>query len=95
LKLIRFMTVTKPIPYFGVVIQELAVPFEVLQRKVGKSCPSLNHSQDYLANLPKSEADAKELMAWGEQPLKDLRDGESFTLDAVRLAQKGGVYAST
>ena len=75
MKLIRFTTADSPNPYFGVVIRDQAVPFAVLQRKAGKSCPYLADSRSYLANLPDSQTSAKELLAWGEQHLKELGDG--------------------
>jgi 2-keto-4-pentenoate hydratase/2-oxohepta-3-ene-1,7-dioic acid hydratase in catechol pathway len=87
MKLIRFTTANAPNPCFGVIIQEQAVPFDVLQKKAGKSHPYLTDSRSYLANLPESERAAKDLLAWGEQHLGDLGDGERFPLDAVRLLE--------
>jgi 2-keto-4-pentenoate hydratase/2-oxohepta-3-ene-1,7-dioic acid hydratase in catechol pathway len=93
MRLIRFITASTPIPYFGVVIQGFAVPFEFLQRKSGKWCPFLNDSRAYLANLPASQNDAKELLGWGEQHLEHLSDGERFALNTVRLLEPVDVVA--
>ncbi|MCI4679238.1 fumarylacetoacetate hydrolase family protein [Rhodoblastus acidophilus] len=93
MKLIRFTTANAPNPCFGVVIQEQAVPFNVLQKKAGKSYPYFTDSRSYLANLPESERAAKDLLAWGEQHPGDLGDGEIFPLDAVRLLEPVEVVA--
>src|SRR5690242_21329876 len=93
MKLIRFTTANAPKPCFGVVIQEQAVPFSVLQKKAGMSYPYLTDSRSYLANLPESERAAKDLLAWGEQHLGDLGDGERFPLDALRLLEPVEVAA--
>jgi 2-keto-4-pentenoate hydratase/2-oxohepta-3-ene-1,7-dioic acid hydratase in catechol pathway len=69
------------------------VPFSVLQSKTGKSSPHLADSRSYLANLPDSERAAKEMLAWGEQNLKELKDGEHFPLNAVRLLEPVEVAA--
>ena len=87
MKLIRFTVADSPNPCFGVVVQDQAVPFAVLQSKTGKSCPYLTDSRSYLANLPDSERAAKELLAWGEQHLGELGKGECFPLNAVRLLE--------
>jgi 2-keto-4-pentenoate hydratase/2-oxohepta-3-ene-1,7-dioic acid hydratase in catechol pathway len=93
MKLIRFTTADSPNPFFGVVIQDQAVPFSVLQSKAGKSFPYLADSRSYLANLPDSEGAAKELLAWGEQHLEELDNSERFPLDAVRLLEPVEVAA--
>ena len=93
MKLIRFTTANAPNPCFGVVIQEQAVPFSVLRKKAGMSYPYLTDSRSYLANLPESERAAKDLLAWGEQHLGDLGDGERFPLNAVRLLEPVEVAA--
>lgn len=94
MKLIRFTTENASDPCFGVVIQDRAVSFEVLQRKAGKPTPFLRDIRSYLANLPESEALAKELLAWGEQNLETLDgDGKSFPLDSVRLLEPVEVAA--
>jgi 2-keto-4-pentenoate hydratase/2-oxohepta-3-ene-1,7-dioic acid hydratase in catechol pathway len=87
MKLIRFTIDNSLLPSFGVVVQDQAVPFAVLQSKAGKSSPHLADSRSYLANLPDSEWAAKELLAWGEQHLEELGDGERFPLSAVRLLE--------
>ena len=93
MKLIRFTTADSPNPCFGVVIRDQAVPFAVLQSKAGKSSPHLADSRSYLANLPDSERAAKELLAWGEQHLGELGNGERFPLNAVRLLEPVEVAA--
>jgi 2-keto-4-pentenoate hydratase/2-oxohepta-3-ene-1,7-dioic acid hydratase in catechol pathway len=93
MKLIRFTTTNSPNPYFGVVIQDQAVPFTVLQSRSGKSSPHLADSRSYLANLPDSERAAKEMSAWGEQHLRELGDGERFSLNAVQLLEPVEVAA--
>jgi 2-keto-4-pentenoate hydratase/2-oxohepta-3-ene-1,7-dioic acid hydratase in catechol pathway len=93
MKLIRFATANAPNPCFGVVIQEQAIPFEVLEKKAGKSHPQLTDSRSYLASLPESERAAKDLLAWGERHLGDLGDGERFPLNAVRLLEPVEVMA--
>ena len=85
MKLIRFTIAGSPIPCFGVVVGDQAVPFAALQNKAGKSSPHLADSRSYLANLPDSERAAKGLLAWGEQHLAELGDGERFVVNAVRL----------
>ena len=87
MKLIRFTTDDSPTPEFGVVIREQAVPFAVLRSKTGNSPCFLDNSRAYLANLPDSERAAKELVAWGEQHLGELGEGECFPLSAVRLLE--------
>jgi 2-keto-4-pentenoate hydratase/2-oxohepta-3-ene-1,7-dioic acid hydratase in catechol pathway len=93
MKLIRFTTADSPIPCFGVVVRDQAVRFAVLQSKAGKSSHHLADSRAYLANLPHSERAAKELLAWGEQHLGELVDGERFPLNAVRLLEPVEVAA--
>jgi 2-keto-4-pentenoate hydratase/2-oxohepta-3-ene-1,7-dioic acid hydratase in catechol pathway len=93
MKLIRFTTTNSPDPCFGVVIQDQAVQFTVLQSKSGKSSPYLADSRSYLANLPDSERAAKEMLAWGEQHLRELGDGERFSLNAVQLLEPVEVAA--
>ncbi|MDD1619356.1 MAG: hypothetical protein LUQ52_07680, partial [Methylococcaceae bacterium] len=93
MKLIRFTTSDSLPPSFGVVVQDQAVPFAVLQSKSGKSFSHLADSRSYLANLPDSEWAAKELLAWGEQHLGELGDGERFPLNAVRLLEPVEVVA--
>lgn len=93
MKLIRFTTADSPLPCFGVVVRDHAVPFAVLERKAGKSFLHLNDSRSYLANLPDSEREAKELLAWGEQHFGKLVDGERFLLSAVRLLEPVEVAA--
>ncbi|MEN6438287.1 MAG: fumarylacetoacetate hydrolase family protein [Syntrophobacter sp.] len=93
MKLIRFTAADSPSPRFGVVIQDHAVPFAVLQSKTGNSFPHLAHSRSYLANLPDSERAAKELLAWGEEHLAKLGDVERFPLNAVRLLEPVEVVA--
>ncbi len=93
MKLIRFTTANSPIPTFGVVVRDQAVPFSVLQAKAGKSSPHLADSRAYLANLPESERAAKDLLTWGEQHLGEFVDGERFPLNAVRLLEPVEVAA--
>ena len=93
MKLIRFTTTNSPNPFFGVVIRDQAVPFAVLQSKAGKSSPYLADSRSYLAGLPGSEGAAKELLAWGEEHLGELGNGERFPLNAVRLLEPVEVAA--
>lgn len=93
MKLIRFSVDGSPNACFGMVVRDQAVPFAVLQGKAGNSCPYLADSRSYLANLPDSERSAKELLAWGEQHLEELGDGERFPLNAVRLLEPVEVAA--
>ena len=93
MKLIRFTTADSPNLYFGVVIQDQAVPFSVLQSKSGKSSPLLADSRSYLVNLPDSESMAKKMLAWGEQHLKELGAGERFPLNSVTLLEPVEVAA--
>jgi 2-keto-4-pentenoate hydratase/2-oxohepta-3-ene-1,7-dioic acid hydratase in catechol pathway len=93
MKLIRFTTADSPNLYFGVVIRDQAVPFSVLQSKSGKSSTHLADSRSYLANLPDSERAAKEMLTWGEQHLKELGNGERFSLNAVQLLEPVEVAA--
>jgi hypothetical protein len=76
MKLIRFTIANSPNPLFGIVIRDQAVPFSVLESKAGKSSLHLADSLSYVANLPDSERAAKEALAWGEQHLGELGDGE-------------------
>ena len=93
MKLIRFTIAGSPKPGFGVVVRDQAVPFSVLQSKAGKSFPSLADSRAYLANLPDSQRAAEELLAWGEQHLGELGQGERFPLSAIRLLEPVEVAA--
>ena len=93
MKLIRFTTADSPNPRFGVIIQDQAVPFSVLQSKSGKSSPELADSRSYLVNLPDSESMAKKMLTWGEQHLKELGDGERFPLNSVKLLEPVEVAA--
>jgi 2-keto-4-pentenoate hydratase/2-oxohepta-3-ene-1,7-dioic acid hydratase in catechol pathway len=87
MKLIRFTKANAASASFGVVTQEHAVPFNILQHKAGRSYPYLTDSRTYLASLPESEGAARDLLAWAEQHLGDLGDGERFPLGAVRLLE--------
>jgi 2-keto-4-pentenoate hydratase/2-oxohepta-3-ene-1,7-dioic acid hydratase in catechol pathway len=93
MKLIRFITDDLLKPIFGIVIQDKAVPFSVLQSRSGKSFHHLADSRSYLSNLPDSEQAAKELFTWGEQHLGELGNGEYFPLNAVRLLEPVEVAA--
>ncbi len=93
MKLIRFTTTDSPNPCLGVVIDDQAVSFDVLQSKAGKSSPHLADSRSYLASLPESERTARELLAWGEEHLRALGDSERFPLKAVRLLEPVEVAA--
>lgn len=93
MKLIRFTVADSPDPCFGVVVQDQAASFAVLQSKAGKCSPYLADSRSYLANLPDSERSAKELLAWGEQHLGELGNGERFPLNTVRLLEPVEVAA--
>jgi 2-keto-4-pentenoate hydratase/2-oxohepta-3-ene-1,7-dioic acid hydratase in catechol pathway len=93
MKLIRFTTAASPNPCLGVVVGDQAVSFAVLQNKAGKPFPHLADSRSYLANLPESEQAAKELLAWGEEHLGELGNGERFPLDAVSLLEPVEVAA--
>jgi 2-keto-4-pentenoate hydratase/2-oxohepta-3-ene-1,7-dioic acid hydratase in catechol pathway len=93
MKLIRFTIANSPNPCFGVVVEDQAVSFTVLQSKAGKSFPQLADSRSYLANLPESERAAKELLAWGEEHLGELGNDERFPLSAVRLLEPVEVVA--
>lgn len=85
MKVIRFIVGGSTEPNFGVVIGSRAVPFAVLQGKTGKTQPELADSRAYLSNLPQSEQVAKELLAWGEEHLAELAEGEKPPMSAVRL----------
>jgi 2-keto-4-pentenoate hydratase/2-oxohepta-3-ene-1,7-dioic acid hydratase in catechol pathway len=93
MKLIRFTIADSLNPCFGVVVRDQAVPFAVLQSKAGKSSPYLADSRSYLANLPDSERVAKELLAWCEDHLGELGNGERFPLNTVRLLEPVEVAA--
>ncbi|AMV32440.1 Ureidoglycolate lyase [Pirellula sp. SH-Sr6A] len=87
MKIIRFTTQSGPNIHFGVVIQNLAVSFDTLQSKTGKSLPILSNSRSYLENLPDGEKAAKELLAWGESNIEGFGETECFPLDSVRLLE--------
>jgi 2-keto-4-pentenoate hydratase/2-oxohepta-3-ene-1,7-dioic acid hydratase in catechol pathway len=93
MKLIRFTTAESPTPRFGVVVQDQAVPFAVLQGKAGRSSPDLADSRSYLANLPGSERAAEDLLAWGEVHMGEFGSGERFSLHAVQLLEPVDVAA--
>jgi 2-keto-4-pentenoate hydratase/2-oxohepta-3-ene-1,7-dioic acid hydratase in catechol pathway len=93
MKLIRFTIPGSSNPCFGIVVRDQAVPFAALQSRSGKSSPHLADSRSYLASLPGSERAARELLAWAEQHLGDLGDGERFPLNAVRLLEPVEVAA--
>jgi 2-keto-4-pentenoate hydratase/2-oxohepta-3-ene-1,7-dioic acid hydratase in catechol pathway len=92
MKLIRF-AYGDPIPRFGVVIGDHAVAFAALQTGSGKSYAHLADSRTYLANLPDSEAAARELVAWGQKHLYELAGHDRPALDAVRLLEPVEVAA--
>jgi 2-keto-4-pentenoate hydratase/2-oxohepta-3-ene-1,7-dioic acid hydratase in catechol pathway len=93
MKLIRFTTSEMRRPAFGIVVHDYAVPFAVLLGKAGQSSPHLADSRSYLAHLPESQWAAQQLLAWGEQHLDELGDGERFALSAVRLLEPVDVAA--
>ena len=93
MKIIRFTTAGSAAASFGVVIGDHAVPFAALQLKAEKPLPYLANSRSYLANLPDSEHAAKELLAWGEERLDELGQGEKFSLDTVQLLEPVEVVA--
>jgi len=93
MKLIRFTTADSPNICFGVVVRDQAVSFAVLQSKAGKPSPHLADSRSYLANLPESERAAGSLLAWGEEHLGELGNGERFPLNSVRLLEPVEVAA--
>ena len=84
MKLIRFAQGDAPAS-FGLVIADHAVSFAVLQQRSGITAPQLSDSHTYLAGLPESEQAARQLLAWGEAHLNELRAGEKLPLAAVRL----------
>jgi 2-keto-4-pentenoate hydratase/2-oxohepta-3-ene-1,7-dioic acid hydratase in catechol pathway len=87
MRLIRFTTADSQNPFFGLVIQDHAVPFSVLQDKSGKSFIQLTDSRSYLNGLPESEGAAKELFTWGKEHFGELGKGERFPLNIVRLLE--------
>ncbi|HTT21561.1 MAG TPA: fumarylacetoacetate hydrolase family protein [Candidatus Sulfotelmatobacter sp.] len=93
MKLIRFTTVASQSPHFGVVVQDQAVPFQALQCKAGESCPHLNDSRSYLANLPQSQRKARRLFDWCERNLGELDVCERFPANEVRLLEPVEVAA--
>ena len=93
MKLIRFSVAGSPNPFFGVAVRDQAIPFAALQGKVGKSSHLLTDSRSYLAGLPDSEREARELLAWSERHLGELGDGERFPLDTVHLMEPVEVAA--
>lgn len=93
MKVIRFRATGSSTPYFGVMLQEQAVPFFVLQKKSGISRPELADRRTYLAGLPDSERAAKELLSWGERHIDMLGQGERFSLDTVQLLEPVDVAA--
>jgi 2-keto-4-pentenoate hydratase/2-oxohepta-3-ene-1,7-dioic acid hydratase in catechol pathway len=93
MKIIRFTTPASTAPRFGVVIQDKAVTFSLLQERAKLPCAFLNDSRSYLANLPSSEGAARELLAWGERHPGELRDGDCFPLNSVKLLEPVEVAA--
>lgn len=85
MKLIRFVAENLVDPIFGVIVNGHAVPFEVLNSRSGKSYPNLSDSRAYLANLPHSEDDARELLEWGIGHFQELKEGECFDMAGVYL----------
>jgi 2-keto-4-pentenoate hydratase/2-oxohepta-3-ene-1,7-dioic acid hydratase in catechol pathway len=93
MKIIRFSAKGSPTIHFGVVVRDHAVAFDVLQGKSEKRHASLTDSRSYLANLPRSEEAAKELLAWGERNLNELGIGDKFEIGAVQLHEPVEVAA--
>ena len=93
MKLIRFTTASSENASLGVVIQDHAVSFSILQHKAGKRSLHLADSLAYLANLPESQRAAKEMFDWGLQHFGELGNNESFALDAFRLLEPVEVAA--
>lgn len=87
MKLIRFVEKEHADPSFGVVINNHAVSFSVLQNRSGISYETLNDSRSYLADLPHSEQAAGELFKWGEQNFDKLGENECFGLDDICLLE--------
>lgn len=93
MKLIRFTADAPQGPYFGVVVRGHAISFAALQRKAGTSYSYLADSRSYLSNLPNSEREARDLLAWGEEHFGELGDRERFPLGSVRLLEPVEVAA--
>ena len=93
MKLIRFREGKLAGPSFGLVINNHAVPFSVLQSKAGTSHQHLADSRSYLAGLPQSEQDARELFEWGSQHFRELGEDECFSLQNVSLLEPVEVAA--
>jgi hypothetical protein len=55
--------------------------------------PSLSDSRSYLENLPESENNAKKLLAWGEDHLKEFNADEKYPLHTVRLLEPVEIIA--
>jgi 2-keto-4-pentenoate hydratase/2-oxohepta-3-ene-1,7-dioic acid hydratase in catechol pathway len=93
MKIIRFTTIGSAPANFGVAVRNHAVSFAALASKAGKPASHLANSRSYLANLPDSEQAAKELLAWGEQHLDELAQGEKVPIETVRLLEPIEVVA--
>jgi len=93
MRLIRFSVPGSTEIRFGVVVGGHAVPFAALLGGAGKSSTRLADSRAYLAHLPDSEREARELLAWGERHLDELGDGGRFPLGSVRLLEPVEVAA--
>jgi 2-keto-4-pentenoate hydratase/2-oxohepta-3-ene-1,7-dioic acid hydratase in catechol pathway len=84
MKLIRFSRGDAH-PEFGVVIDERALAFSVLQQRSGVSHPCLSDSKTYLAALPESEQAARELAAWAGANIGSMSEIDAPGLASVRL----------
>jgi hypothetical protein len=87
MKLIRFSTADSQDHYFGVVVQDKAVPFLALQCKSGELKPHINDSRYDLANPPDSQRTARKLFEWCERNSEKLEAGEHFPENNVRLLE--------
>lgn len=84
MKLIRFSEAQGQVR-FGVVLGEHAVAFDTLMTGARRPLDSLRDSDAYLAALPASEAQARELAFWGQAHLAQLNASDKPLLASVRL----------
>jgi len=83
MKLLYFSLPDQKIPYFGVLIDNKVVAWQVLQQKFNSEENSLNKMEDYLINLPQSANILQELYQRGLAQITEIT--EKYPLESVTI----------
>ena len=85
MKLLNFKPTENATSLFGVVINDVAVPFDALQNRFGSIHPQLSDLNSYLQNFPASEDLAREIQQKGGKEFTSLKPEEKFPLDKIKI----------